>query len=329
MRDRDEGLGRVYRSIPEDGYDVDWVLGGRLFNVPRWELRFTTAEAEGLMDAPRRKRKPNVRRLTPPENFPKKAKLAVSEKKNKKKSTAKRSPTKERPLKKSSKTARADPKVKSISAKKANSVDTSDTDSETARPSHALDMYKRHRKEFERSLIRLEKVDTFGFFLGDPLPGFDEFYNEENKEDNTNKATSTVSGKSESTERVDPLIGTSVKGDRPENCQKPVLFPSQPPFNWTVVRKRMDHGRYVLDRIKMEEDHRKNCHALVPVDKYKNTAARHNLKYSKGVHWNQFRKDVLGMCDAAISRDPSGTSGGTGTLGHTAKKIKDVSMILT
>ena len=70
LKNRDGGLGRIHRSIPvteEDAasagqhpfrYDVDFVLGGRITNVDRTELLYTTADAEGMTE--RRKRNPTV-----------------------------------------------------------------------------------------------------------------------------------------------------------------------------------------------------------------------------------------------------------------------------
>eukprot|EP00978_Attheya_sp_CCMP212_P022814 scaffold68747_cov50-Attheya_sp.AAC.1 len=76
VKTRDGGLGRIIRvvSIPPEElaaysnrkdlhpfrYDVDFVLGGRIFNVERLELRHTTADAQGLTDSrSRRKCKPS------------------------------------------------------------------------------------------------------------------------------------------------------------------------------------------------------------------------------------------------------------------------------
>jgi hypothetical protein len=50
------------------------------------------------------------------------------------------------------------------------------------------------------------------------------------------------------------------------------------------------------------------------------------LVHPTEVHWKLFWADVLAMCNVAIQRDPAGVvSGGSGTLGHTANKIKAVS----
>jgi hypothetical protein len=49
------------------------------------------------------------------------------------------------------------------------------------------------------------------------------------------------------------------------------------------------------------------------------------LVHPTGVHWKLLRADVLAMCNAAIQRDPAGVSGESGTLGHTANKIKVIS----
>ena len=51
---------------------------------------------------------------------------------------------------------------------------------------------------------------------------------------------------------------------------------------------------------------------------------RSRLANPKGVDWATFHRDVTAMCDAAVARDPQGTSGGFGTLGNLAAKIRTV-----
>lgn len=78
----------------------------------------------------------------------------------------------------------------------------------------------------------------------------------------------------------------------------------------------MEHGRYVLDRARDQKER------MLTNDVTNKVAS---LVHPTGVHWNLFRADVLAMCDAAIQRYPAGVSGGSGTLEHTANKIKAVS----
>ena len=48
------------------------------------------------------------------------------------------------------------------------------------------------------------------------------------------------------------------------------------------------------------------------------------LANPKGVDWATFHRDVTAMCNAAMARDPQGTSGGFRTLGNSAAKIQTV-----
>jgi hypothetical protein len=109
-----------------------------------------------------------------------------------------------------------------------------------------------------------------------------------------------------------------------------VTFPDHPPFNFVVLRKRLENGRYILDREQLEIEERinlmtpylKSIGQKIPTKKkWRNFPVRHK----QGINWDLFRKDVIGMCDAAIERNPEHAGDGTpGTLRNAAHKIKDL-----
>eukprot|EP00978_Attheya_sp_CCMP212_P042738 scaffold265886_cov50-Attheya_sp.AAC.3 len=135
-----------------------------------------------------------------------------------------------------------------------------------------------------------------------------------------------------------------------QSKEKLPTFPSSPPFNWTVVRRRLERGRYFQDRVKSEMDKRKiilsdyrtwkkandasngapNAASLPPIDPIDKTnqvdeiTPPFSVFHPRGIDWDLFRDDVIRMCNAAISRDPQGIEGGSGTVGHAATKIKNV-----
>ena len=135
-----------------------------------------------------------------------------------------------------------------------------------------------------------------------------------------------------------------------------------PPLSWYDIRERIQADRYVFDRLQHYEKERTK--RLGPYKWYRrkkqlNKATENKMEkwdvlekggkggttekvkvslkdvngqrvhprvlHQKGVHWDLFRKDVLAMCEAAMKRDPLGTTGGSGTLGHAANKVKNVS----
>ena len=290
----------------EYSYDIEYVLGGKVSNVTRVELIHTTAEAEGLVATNLRERRSNRALTKEEDNAPKKS---VANKR-------KRDYTNKRPSSKdgsvSSRSSRQAPTKKptkeAIKAPpKRNSRRTStDDDSSDAgnTTSNALDLYTRHKRELERSLARLEKVDRFGFFFDTCPPEFDENY------DDAGEATS---------------------------------FPDGPPFNFVVLKKRFEAGRYDVDFVQVEMERRKGIKATFKenvddtatmeaiseeADSMNNDEslirdeAVKTLYHPVGVDWDTFNKDVVGMCDAAIERDPDGKELGSGHLGWSANKIK-------
>jgi hypothetical protein len=275
-------------------------------------------------------------------------------------------------------------------------------------------LYERHRREFERILTRLEKVDKFGYFLDEQVPSeFDETlppgdnqdqpsetYEDENdvppvdtpmplsssqpnegkkdtsplvdggkNEEESPIRSSRTTGSSPVTSSLDVLADQEhtasshvhdpnkqstgkidPKKDKPSSDQKKEAppgstgpdFPSHPPYNWKMVRRRMELGRYVVDREKQEEDER--FQVLGPYyqtlgkrrprrkvgGSAKKKAAKPNPRvlHPKGVNWDLFRDDVLGMCDAAIARGDEEDDSSKISLTISANKIKEVCITL-
>lgn len=201
----------------------------------------------------------------------------------------------------------------------------------------AMDMYTRHKREFERAIVRLQKVDRFGFFLDQPPAEFDESYDV-----------------TESDKESDDGIRLSVGRD--------IVFPDTPPFNFVVLKKRLDAGRYDLDMVVMEQKRRREIkHGLELVsgskvaavksgkegvdseNSHKKSGSDNNdetmeidlndsdetyesiartMLHPVGIDWEAFNSDINGMCDWAMLRDPEGLSLGSGHLGHAAHKVK-------
>jgi hypothetical protein len=266
------------------------------------------------------------------------------------------------------------------------------------------DPYESHKREFERILARLEKVDKFGFFLDPAPPQFDECYDPPltspppsslNHKGHGEAETASVSLETEAaaakansnrlplvpnapeapaktsqfgaldavvspldflaaaavaataptaanggngvtssiasdpTPSPAPLNGNAAavepakvplpssvaappprkkprKDDDGVRAKKPapppltthkVIFPDHPPFNWAMVRRRMEHGRYMLDRVEEEAARRKKHR--IPGMKRKGIQPLHK----RGVHWRLFLEDVNGMCDMALAMD--------------------------
>ena len=300
------------------------MLGGKVFKVPREELLYTTAEIEGLVSTNLRERRSSskVSSAVTTEDEDKKAPA------KRKRDYANRRPPSRDGSVNSRGSSRKVPAKKpkeavTKTAPKRNSRRTStDDDSSDANTSNAnndsraMDMYTRHKRELERSLARLEKVDRFGFFFDKCPPEFDEDY-----------------------EYVD---------------ETDISFPDSPPFNFAVLRKRFAAGRYDLNFVKAEVERRKAIQATMNYDE---TASLQTVKESDamdvdradcdeilkeadcdallydevaksmchplGVDWDTFNKDVIGMCDAAIQRNPEdGENLTSGHLGNSANKIK-------
>jgi hypothetical protein len=300
LKNRDGGLGRIHRSIPVENndnghpfrYDVDFVLGGRISKVERSELVYTTADAEGMTERRKRDRNPSTV-VKEAEETKQVVKMPAPKKK---KATGgkgtKGGTTKKKTVKKAKGSAGTKHKTKNGKAggKKAATKQKAAEEAKDDETIVVKDLYERHKRDFEKCLARLEKQDTYAFFLGDPPPECDEHYE---SSDNDNADAEAP----------------------PSTPKQPTVFPDTPPFNFTVIRKRMAHGRYVLDRVRQQKERSFSLSRTAPA-----------LLHPKGVHWDQFRDDVVQMCDAAIARDPDGADGGRGTLGHAANKTKTVSL---
>jgi hypothetical protein len=378
VKTRDGGLGRIVRVVPippeelaadsnlKDPhpfhYDVDFVLGGRLFNVERLELRHTTADAQGLTDSrSRRKCKPSevilqqrdtVATVTASAPSVKgKPKKQSSNKKSvvKKESTPKKIKSKTKGAKKGAIPKKGKRGTKESDAAAAAALEEGEADLEANRASNALDLFEKHKKEFEKSVTRLERTDVFAFFLGPPLAQFDESYSDE-EDSKVGIETNTLDHTQPSDKTSDNKCVSIHEQTSHQTKEKLPTFPSSPPFNWTVVRRRLERGRYFQDRVKSEmekrriilSDYRKwkkandasngdsKAVSRTPINPIKMTKKTDEITPSfsvfhpRGIDWDLFRDDVVRMCDAAISRDPQGIKGGSGTVGHAATKIKNV-----
>lgn len=424
------GLARITRAIfatTDDnaragieipiGYDIEYVLGGKLSNLARCDLAYTTATAEGLVDATDNSRGHLLRRRRPAAVEKEREVADSSKDKDKDKQSARaggnevETPTKRKPGRppkkktdvpakesenvvaddstssslllskkdkgrKSELTSGADkkhrasktsnnnsnadennrskiaklgwetrraqeaaaaaaankttkPSIKSgtskgtsgtnvkRSNKRYSNTDTSESDAtsiaghtEELSGSRRLDFYTKQRKEMEKSLQRLEKVDRFGFFLDETPPEFDENYDHDDCDD----------------------IPDGDDGSLPvANIRKDVQFPDQPPFNFLVVRKRLAAGRYNVDMVAAEVNRLREIKAMIQssgTDEGQQVAEvdYDELKQSMcnpiAVDWDTFNADIVGMCDAALDRDPEGPSLGSGHLGWAAIKVK-------
>eukprot|EP00804_Cyclotella_cryptica_P023246 CCRYP_000433-RA/>CCRYP_000433-RA protein AED:0.02 eAED:0.02 QI:325/1/1/1/1/1/5/149/3140 len=347
------GLARIYRTHPPptDGsaseyrYDIEYVLGGKVFNIPRQELLYTTAEAEGLVSSNLRERRgsrsrngqeeedkktspPNKRKRDCANKKPASIDGSVCSRNSRSRTPAAKKTNKEEETVKSNKTSKLAPRR--TSRRTSTDDDASDVvNASTNNDSRAMDMYVRHKRELERSLARLEKVDRFGFFFDSCPPEFDENY-----------------------DAVD--------------AEEEFLFPDTPPFNLVVLRKRFEAGRYDLDMVKAEVKRRTEIRDIMTADakvhlnetmgetvkqtikeepsemdsqtddgngthsndNHDNTClygeVARTMRHPIGVDWDTFNSDVIRMCDAAINRDPEGVELGSGHLGFAANKIKKV-----
>lgn len=373
LKDLSGDLGRVIRSTPvgptlENShpfvYDLDLVLGGKLNGMFRADLLYTTASQEGMTEdsRSRRKRKTNASLDSSiADDAPSPAKGASVKKKK-----APQKKTKAAPASASSSTARkkrGGDAVKGSSKK--NKLNSTDPDPPT---SQAMDMYERHRREFERSIARLEKADVYNFFGTEVPPEFVESYSEtttDNQQHNDEMAESSTPMETNSAEigalasqplsvpstddsfQIQPptVCGTEViekatteatekatieKKTKKTSQNETLRFPTSPPYNFVVIRQRMNHGRYILDRVRLENEQR--IEVFTPYFKsigkkgYKRKTKKSAIPvlHPKGVNWDLFRQDVISMCEAAIARNPEGSDVGAGTLQHAVGKIRDL-----
>lgn len=301
-------------------------------SISREELVYTTAEAEGLVDkntrersrrnffgeeeAEQKKSPANKRKRDYSNKRPASRDGSVSSRNSGSNATAgKRSKNDKISNKHNDKASKA----ASRRTSKRNSTDDDSTEVNTANnDTRGMDMYTRHKRELERSLARLEKVDRFGFFFDACPPEFDENYDDADDE---------------------------------------ICFPDRHPFNLVVLKKRFEAGRYDLDYVRIEMKRRKEIRdaldaaAKTSAQKLETVKEKENdtevqadkvdvqpdsseadtqlydeiartMIHPVGVDWDTFNSDVNGMCDAAIKRDPQGLELGSGHLAWAANKIK-------
>lgn len=295
-------------------YDVEYVLGGKNNNLNRSDLVYTTATLEGLTEdsRPRRKRKPSnlvdnktesdsASQKSDTKGKPQQKKGSKISKKEKNSATT-QSPTK----KKGTGKKRARPGINSTSEEKS-PVKQEDNESDSA------SLFLRHKKEFEKTLQRLERLDKFGFFFGSIPPELDD----KPCRDNTDEK-----GGDEDIEKKEEKMFSS----------ETPLYPN-PPYNFVVIKKRMLQNRYILDRELQEQKRHErflkqksiqNLQAnpqMNSINPETNSSIlndkgfRMDLSYNKMINWKLFHDDIISMCNAAMSRDPFPETSGPGTLG--------------
>jgi hypothetical protein len=204
-----------------------------------------------------------------------------------------------------------------------------------------MDIFERHRREFERSIVRLEKADVYQFFSDPHIPPeFDEGYASNNTQNETiesceynqdhnqspNSNTPSTSGAAQQAATQDGNDSAKSFDDKQRNS-----FPDGPPFNLVVLRRRMEQGRYTLDleryeteeRVKLMSPYYQSIRRKIPSTRKK--LPHFPVLHKKGINWGLFRKDVLGMCDAAVQRNPDMVGDGcAGTLKSAAQKLKEL-----
>lgn len=207
-----------------------------------------------------------------------------------------------------------------------------DTTSDDPNESRRLNLYVKHRNEMEKSIQRLQKVDRYGFFIENPPSDLDEDYDDIMNADSSDDDSDSDDEGAET------------------NGRKIVTFPDQPPYNFLVLKKRFAAGRYDLDMVALELERRSTIKSMLgatstrspssgaeaedgssvtsspknsdEVDDYSELAK--TMIHPLAVDWDTLKADVSAMCDAAMLRDPDGASLGTGHLGFTAKKVKEL-----
>ena len=383
------GLARIVSVHPEsegtDGptYDIEYLLGGKHSGFDRDDLVYTTAEDEGLTDdgAGRRRRalvgKQEPSAADEPQDDAatktKRASTTTTSKKGKDRKPGLTASAAAKKRRKSGGTSEDDSQSKAsrsdiskqgwekrganksakltgkggkskASAKdakaakpakrgtKRGSSDAVESDATPANDSSKearKDLYGKHKKEMEKSILRLEKVDRFGFFLDTTPVEFDENYE--------------VDEDSETGESDD---GAMSRAWRPNGIE----FPTGPPFDFHVLRKRFAAGRYDKDLVTPELERQRDIRAILAAqaketdgtngengdanenaddgspreagdDLDLDTLAR-SMCHPVAVDWDLLKSDVDSMCDAAMARDPDGVNLGSGHLGFTARKVK-------
>jgi hypothetical protein len=154
-------------------------------------------------------------------------------------------------------------------------------DADTNKQSTAFTLFEKHRREFERTVGRLEKVDKYNWFWDDAPDEFDAKYGGD----------------------------TNAK------------FPDHAPFNWEMIKRRHEHGPYGLNRENQEGEERFKVLAPCYTGRGKwlkrrfedsSAAAAKKLKKRKpnrrvinphGVDWDLSAQDAYNMIQAAVERN--------------------------
>lgn len=207
LRDRIGQIGRISK-VYDYKYAVDWILGGKLSDVSRDQLVRVNAEDDASPRNNRKRKQPTsfmnevttrkiAKKLSRPTKVPvskgqtrkstndapitskpTKKKLSLPLQRSKSATTSR--PNKSNKLRMSKIT---EPTMSLISLngkenekrpllrKRKLADEPQQPDSINA---GGLDLYERHRREFERILVRLEKIDKLGFLMGDVPPEYDE-----------------------------------------------------------------------------------------------------------------------------------------------------------
>jgi hypothetical protein len=186
----------------------------------------------------------------------------------------------------------------------------------------SADLYVRHLRECERWITKLERTDKFGWFLETTPDEWVEEYTTTN---------ATASSPKKMVNAKHASSGKQVKAKQTKEA--PLCFPLHPPYDLIMVRKRFEHGRYVVDRERAEEDER--FRAFAPYYSTLPSPPRRTVEflpdtpnarvlYKKGFHWELFRDDIVGMCKAAVERDDADDASDRSSLTFAAIKIKEV-----
>ena len=200
----------------------------------------------------------------------------------------------------------------------------------TLETSRSMSLYEKHRREFERIVCRLEKIDRFVWFWDDAPPELEEVYELEKEDDDEEEEEEDNKGNKKSTRDKDTR-------KKPPPPVYRTTFPTHAPFNWEMIRRRLKHGRYVLNREVQEEEER--FQALGPYYEWRGkwpkrkfvasqvmpttthctggggtldgNSSKNNKKkprvnrrvlHRQGVNWDLFCQDALHMLDTTIER---------------------------
>ena len=324
-------------------YDIELILGGKLNGVRRFELQYTTAFEEGMTGDSRRQRKRKPSQLVSENSNCAETDSSTARKKEKKtsvngkanvKTTTKNANSKKRGSK-TVNNANGKKKSKNSKSNTATSEVTKVIMTNSNNPNSGLGMFERHRREFERCLLRLQKIDVYNFFSDDDVPPeYDECY--ELDSNSTVDQTDSAPLENGALEPSGALhtSATSSSSDMPlsisrenvnEKESKSITFPNHPPYNFVVLRKRLERGRYLLDRLQRvanEENFDCDGTKITVADGRRLRSPSFSLQHPTGIDWELFRDDIIGMCSTAVRRNSDNFDDGSpGTLSNTAEKI--------